>query len=204
MIRAALVCALLCTVGTIAPAVAGDRPIQELKDVKIVHYVGLAEDDKSRCATDMGAWNTAIDFVANQSTKLKLIREVDYLKQVDQLYNEVIKARESFWSNTADEPAKKEASEAEQRWRKFLDAPWMFFTIRTMEIINGCIGTVDVRVSAKLEPSKIIATDKFVQYPDMIIWRDSWLLIGPDATFAIRRSEELLKSFVNDCARSQE
>jgi len=46
-----------------------------LKGVTAVSYKALNETKTKHCDIDMKAWNTSIDFVANQSTKLKFWRE---------------------------------------------------------------------------------------------------------------------------------
>jgi hypothetical protein len=53
-----------------------------LKGLPIIAYY---EDFnfKGRCVVDTKAWDTAIDLVANQSTKLKLMRFADYEKRPD-------------------------------------------------------------------------------------------------------------------------
>jgi hypothetical protein len=81
-------CALLCTVGTIVPAKSDDdgpwgRPSRYFKGVKMMSYDGAVQT-KGRCAIDWKAWNTAIDVVANQSVKLKLIRGDDLWEQTKQ------------------------------------------------------------------------------------------------------------------------
>jgi hypothetical protein len=174
MIRA-LACALLCTVGTIAPATAFDLLYPNLKGVTLATYEGVAKPDKGRCAIDMNAWNTAIDFVANQSTKLQLL------------------PRRAIW----------QYSDA----RKFATAPWLYFSILTMDTTTGCAGTVGAKATVMLESStKILATGNIAYLANMTIWEDQQLLSGPHATFssfAIQTSEQIMKSFVNAWARSQ-
>jgi hypothetical protein len=188
--------ALLCTVGMIVPASAGDRSSPFLKGVKIVAYkLSVEPPNKGRCAIDLKAWNAAIDPVANQSTKLKLIRDADHLEQEKQLSDELRKT------------SKKEHDEAEERWKKFLLAPTLSFSVLTTDLGVGCAGTLSVEVIVGLEPSKIIATDTPVQIPLMTIWSDHQLLSAPYETFssfAIRTSEQTLKIFINDWTKSQE
>jgi hypothetical protein len=210
MIRALV---LLCTVGTIVPAMA-DGPIRELKGVTIVRYQLIFDQPNTGvCAIDWNAWNTAIDFVANQSTNLKLIREVDHNEQLKQFSDELRAANENFWriAILADEAAKKKASEAvqeaEQRWTKFVHAPSLYISILTRDVGNGCVGMLSAEASVAMETTKIIATDRSVGTPYLTIWKDPQLLSGPYATFssfAIRTSEQIMKSFVNDWAKSQE
>jgi hypothetical protein len=88
----------------VVPATAGE-PTPDLKGVKTVSYHGVAHQNESRCAIDLKAWNTAIDFVANQSTKLRLIRYADHLEQVKQLRDEANKAIEKSANDPLDQTA---------------------------------------------------------------------------------------------------
>jgi hypothetical protein len=182
MIRAALVGLLLCTVGTIEPVTAGDSPSLYLKDVKMVMYQLTAQPpNKGRCAIDIKSWNTAIDFVANQSTKLKLIPS-------------------TIW------PSVSEISDPKFDMRKFLAAPLLTFSIMTLDTNTGCAGTLSAEVGVLLEPTKIIATDKSVDLPAMTIWSEEKTLSGPYGQFpsyVVQKSEQMMKSFVNDWATAQ-
>lgn len=202
------VCVLLCTVGAIVPAKSIDSPSQNLKDIKIVSYQGVAEPDKGRCAIDMNSWNTAIDFVANSINGLKLIRWHDHLEQQKLLLDEVKKAGKNLASDPTDDKAQKELNEARERWRKFFYAPKLLFSIQTMDITIGCAGAVSAEVSVQLgELVKIIVTDLPAYQPHMTIWEAGSMLQGPYTTFSsdvIGASEQVLKSFVNDWTKSQE
>src|SRR6516165_7611647 len=78
-----LVLALLA----ITPAQAKDG--YYLKGVTTVTYLGIVETKTAHCDIDMKAWNTSIDFVANQSLKLKLLREYDHQAQVKARYDRI-------------------------------------------------------------------------------------------------------------------
>jgi hypothetical protein len=190
------------------PASAGDRSSPFLKGVKIVSYkLSVEPPNKGRCAIDLKAWNTAIDPVANQSTKLKLIRDADHLEQEKQLSDELRKTSENVERHLTDPTAEREHDEAEERWKKFLLAPTLSFSVLTTDLGVGCAGTLSVEVIVGLEPSKIIATDAPVQIPLMIIWSDHQLLSAPYETFssfAIQTSEQTLKRFADDWTKSQE
>ena len=200
-----VIAALLFTVGTIVPATAADRSSPFLKGVKTVSYkLSVEPPNKGRCAIDLKAWNTAIDPIAKQSTKLRLLRDADHLEQEKQLSDELRKTSENV---ERDATAKKEHDEAEKRWKKFLLAPTLSFSVLTNDLGIGCAGTLSVEVIVGLEPSKIVATDTPVPIPLMTIWSDHQLLSAPYETFssfAIQTSEQTLKSFVNDWAKSQE
>ena len=203
-----VIAAVLCTVGTIVPATAADRSSPFLKGVKTVSYkLSVEPPNKGRCAIDLKAWNTAIEPVANQSTKLKLIRDADHLEQEKQLSDELRKTSENVERHLTDETAKKEHDEAEERWKKFLLAPTLSFSVLTTDLGIGCAGTLSVEVIVGLEPSKIIATDTPVHIPLMTIWSDHQLLSAPYETFssfAVQTSEQTLKRFVDDWTKSQE
>jgi hypothetical protein len=207
----AVIPALLCMVGTIVPATASDRSSPFLKGVKIVSYkLSVEPPNKGRCAIDLNAWNTAIDPVANQSTKLKLIRDADHLEQEKQLSDELRRTSENVERHLTDataETAKKEHDEAEEKWKKLLLTPALSFSVLTTDLGIGCAGTLNLEVIAGLEPSKIVATDTPVPIPLMTIWSDHQLLSAPYETFSsftIQTSEQTLKSFINDWAKSQE
>jgi hypothetical protein len=205
-----VIAAVLCTVGMILPATAGDRSSPFLKGVKIVSYkLSIESPNKGRCAIGSNAWNTAIDPVANQSTKLKLIRDADHLEQEKQLSDEVRKTSENVERHLTDataNTAKKEHDEAEERLKKFLLAPTLSFSTLTTDLGIGCAGTLSVEVVVGLEPSKIIATDTPVPIPLMTIWSNHQLLSAPYETFssfAIQTSGQTMKSFIDDWAKSQ-
>jgi hypothetical protein len=217
MIRA-LVCALLCTVGTIVPAKSDDDGLSDrpwlspyFKDVQMMTYEGAIQS-KGRCAVDWKAWNTAIDFVANQSIKLKLIREDDHHEQEKQLIEERNKAtdklvRQPNNNAAAQKELQKAFDEAQGKLNKYGWVPRMHFAIQTMDLVNSCVGTVSGTVDVVVETSKIKATDKTILTPSVEIWSNSRLLAGPSdtfASFAIQASEQIMKKLVNDWAKSQE
>jgi hypothetical protein len=91
--------------------------------------------------------------------------------------------------------------------RAFLYAPSLFFSILTMDVGIGCVGTLTAEVSLGLEPSKTIATKPSVDHPYMTVWGNHQLITTPYhdfPSFVIRTSEEMMKGFLNDWAKSQE
>lgn len=72
--------ALLCIADVTSPAKSADRPSMYLKDVLLIPY-SIYHDQSLNigpCAIDWEALNVSIDFVANQSIPLKLMRPSDY------------------------------------------------------------------------------------------------------------------------------
>lgn len=175
MLRSSVMCVLLLLP---RPVSAGDRPNPFLKDVKIVSYqVSVQQPNTGPCATDLNAWNTTIDSVANQSTKLKLIREQDHLKQARQLSEEANKAVENVVPNTADNTTQAPQTERD-KVRRVLYAPSLLFSIVTTDVAVGCAGTVSAELSVGLEPSKIIATETSVDHPYMTVWSSHQIIKG--------------------------
>jgi hypothetical protein len=70
MVRRWLYIALLLIANS---SVAGAEPNNNLDMIKIISYSSIFEGDgqKGKCRIDLQAWDTALQFVANQSTRLK-------------------------------------------------------------------------------------------------------------------------------------
>ena len=77
----------------------------------------LEPPNRGPCAIDLEAWDTAIEFVANQSIKLKLIKEREHREQAKQLSDKVAEAGHHF-SDTAADTAQKALDEADENLRK--------------------------------------------------------------------------------------
>lgn len=211
-------CALLCMAGAVSPVKSADRPSLYLQNVSLVAY-DLFSGDRNPCAIDREALNTAIDFVANQSTKLKLIRQTDHWERGKELFEKVGEAGRKFTadvlsdkttpSDTAAGAAKKALDRAVEISRKYSAAPTLrLFAALDILVHNGsCIGTVSTTVTASLKPSKMIVTGKFIPHPYENLWEESSLVVGPPSEFSrfvIETSERTMKKFVNDWALSQE
>jgi hypothetical protein len=205
-------CALLYMAGAVSPVKSEDWPSQYLKNVSLVAYrLVLESPNKAPCAIDWEAWNTAIDFVANQSTKLKLIRETDHWERGKQLSDKASDVGRKMVapdvSGKAADTLAKAFNEATENLSKYLSAPTLSFDTTTLEQSGVCIGTISAEVRAALKPSSMISTETFVAHPYMEIWSESKLLSGPPSSFSrfvIQSSEQMMKKFVNDWALSQE
>jgi hypothetical protein len=202
----------LCIFLCVTAANSGSRPTPSLKDVSVVEY-HLAGPVKGRCAIDLEAWNTAIDFVANQSTKLKLIRKTDHEQRSQELLKKALEANEKYFtlalrSDAEMAAAKKAREEANEIHDRYFAAPSLLLVADTFEHSGGlCVGDVSATVRAMLKQSEMIATGQVIPHPFEEIWSTSTLLAGPPTQFSrfvIETSEQMMKSFVNDWARSQE
>jgi hypothetical protein len=113
-----------------------------------------------------------------------LIRYAEHLEQVKQLHDETNRAIDKSTQDTLDQAAKKEQDEKEERLTKLLWIPALIFSFQTLDIGIGCTGTIDAKVSVRLEPFKIMATGQIVSSPYITIWNADWLLIAvPDVCF---------------------
>ena len=72
-----------------------------LKNVSLVVYEVFPAADKRLCTIDLEAWRTAIDFVANQSTKLKLMREREHYERTKELVNKANEAGRKYITRSA-------------------------------------------------------------------------------------------------------
>jgi hypothetical protein len=212
---ASCVCALLCAT---APVKSKDRPSLSLKNVSLVVYEVFPAADKGLCTIDREAWRTAIDFVANQSTKLKLMREREreHHERAEELVNKASEAgRKHVKYFTTRSASDAEMAAAKRAWddaievsKKYSAAPKMLVFAEILEVKNGgCVGEVSLRVSAMLKPSEMIATGNLVYFPSEEIWSSGTLLIAPASSFSkfvIEISENMLKELVNDWTLSQE
>ena len=201
-ILALCLCALLCAA---TPVKSQNRPTPFLKNVSLVVYSVVASD-KGRCAIDQKAWNTAIDLVANRSTKPKLITEKEHNERGQELVNKANEAGRRFDAThtDADKKAWDEAIEASSRYSA---APTLLLVLDAFELKSGgCVGDISASVTAMLKQSEMISTGQVISHPHEVIWRSGTLLVTPSNLFSrevIESSENMLKSFVKDWALSQ-
>jgi hypothetical protein len=194
----------VCAVLGISAARSGDEPKSSLKNVSLVSYV-LLSGAKDRCAINVQAWNTAIDFVANQSSKLKLIRQNEHDERSKELMDEARRASRKFMATNTD-AEEKVSDEALEKFRKYNAAPTLLLVVEGLEHNGSCFGHLSAAVSAMLKPSEMMATRKLIIHPHEEIWSTSKLLAASPNTFfrfVIETSEEMVKSFVNDWALTQ-
>jgi hypothetical protein len=140
------------------------------------------------CTIDLEAWRTAIDFVANQSTKLKLMREREHYERAEELVNKASEAGRKyvkyFTTRSASDAemaaAKRAWDDAREVSSKYSAAPKILVFAEILEVKNGgCVGDVSVSVSAMLKPSAMVSTGNVIYYPSEEIWMSGTLLIAP-------------------------
>jgi hypothetical protein len=197
-VLSAVIAVLLCT-------------LVATEGVKMMSFHNYIEREGS-CAIDWKAWDTAIDFVANRSTKLKLKWEHDHNQQGKQLADEMDKVTDKIVQHIvrgtrAENELFKQRDEGRDRYDNYVRVPRLSFYIMTMDLVRGCAGTVRAKVAVVLRSAEIMGTDKTIYFPTVEIWSDGSVLSGPFDTFSsftIQTSEQALKNLVNDWAKAHE
>jgi hypothetical protein len=190
-------------------AAAAAEPTPYLKGVAMIKYNRLIVPTEP-CVVDWKAWDTAIEFVANQSAKLRLMSEHDHYQYTQELYDVRDKRLAKMRSD------KNVGAWTDQDWQRYNDeiaslkdkvwVPSLSFHAHTIDLKNGCAAVIIAEVNAPLERSTIIGTGEVVPYPEHEVWSTSWTLKGPYQTFsksAIEISEQIMKELANDWAKSQ-
>jgi hypothetical protein len=164
----------------------------------------LADDND--CQIDWKAWHTAIDFVANQSNKLKFVKFEEHRRMSkeleakrDELFKEYVKE-----SDRAKGPEFQKPKEAyEKAWHEahiFNFMPRLNFIITVAKIENTCVADVKADVSAATEDTKFIATGVKPVSSSMEMWSSGSFLKAPKggiSEFVISTSETIMKEFID-------
>ncbi len=201
-LSASITAAFLCTVGV--PAQADD--LYALKDVTTVAYYLLwdrvipqIEKDKpdDRCIVNYETWRTNTEFVMNQSTKLKFIRQRDKMHEAELLY-------EALKNYKFSDPARDQASRKADAYN-FM--PTMSVLITTAVIEGGCFAEVEAKVTMMLKAAQTWTSDYVVLHPTVDIWSSNTWWKGPQDIFnqsVLSVSDNLIKKFVNAVTAAQQ
>ncbi len=182
---------------------AGDGPSEYLDQVSIISYFTIIEknNDAGKCRIDWDAWDTALQFVANQSARLKIITQKDHTDTSEAKRRAL--PRPDFGKDGKPTSAHEAAT---REWTKYLYMPFLLLDVTPIEMGNGCVGTLRASLTAAIEPSRIIATGAFASRPEVEIWSQSFWFKSPYSDFtglAIRMGEQAVKGLVNDWTKSQ-
>jgi hypothetical protein len=188
-----------------AQIISGSGPNQYLKGITAITYTDYFEDQMTgpRCAIQRENWKIAVDFVANQSTTLKLINEKEYRTRHDELLRVKDKLLKTS-SATRLDPGKFNA--AQKEFLDYANIPRLIISVRPIELQNGCVGTLEGKLEADVAPTHILATGAEVEHPTVVIWSYDYALKGPHQSFSgfmIRSGEQLIKTFVNAWTEAQ-
>jgi hypothetical protein len=185
-----------------------------LKGITIINYDVYVEEtlDGDQCKTDVNSLETALQFVANQSTKLKIVTESEHHRRAKEL-NEITsriqeKVFENGWSPAAMNDAKYLA--AKKAASEYGMMPSLSIVIAPMQLPGGCTGSVAARLYASLDRAtnsmEIVLTHRYA-FNMIEIWSRSYMFKGSQQIFAKQVTgiaEDLMKAFVNDWTASQD
>jgi hypothetical protein len=153
---------------------------QYLKGVTAMLYTSIIEPDRLRCKIDWMAWNTSINFVKNQTTKLKFFRSGGL--NTPDLIGDPEALRKWYEGRQKDE---------------LLSIPKLWFGIYPIDAASTCAALIDVSVWA---------SSRWVPRTTERIWWKVKSIRTPYQEFsevAIKASEEMFQEFMNDWAASQ-
>jgi len=178
---------------------ASDAPKGYLKGINIISYdLGVEKTaGGDQCNIDKQSLETSVEFVANQSTKLKIVPPDQKMKRTNELTGEA----------TSRSITDKEA--ANKAFRDYNFMPSFFIGIQPVQAAQfACAGTVNAElwVHIDVENARIIPTQALMSYPGAVIWTTTAGFWAPPQTFsnqAINVAEQDIKQLVNDWAAAQ-
>jgi hypothetical protein len=187
----------LCGLLIFAPQSANAAGAKDtLKGIKTISYTTAVEKTVggNGCKIDKDDLNTSLEFVANQSTNLKISQ---YSRRVDEL---ISKAEVSSLSDAERAAARMAVAEA-------MLMPTLLIDISPLQTQFACVGAISATLSANVKGSaQIHGSDAVVPNPRVEIWWTSFVFVAPQQTFskqAIDITEQIMKQLVNDWAASQ-
>jgi hypothetical protein len=175
---------------------AGDGPKRALQEIKAITYFEMVEPGifGDGCKIDWDNLKTSLEFVANQSTNLKISQ---YSRRVDELISKA-----EVWSLFDAERAAARMAVAEA-----MLMPTLLIDISPLQTQFACVGAISATLSANVKGSaQIHGSDAVVPNPRVEIWWTSFVFVAPQQTFskqAIDITEQIMKQLVNDWAASQ-
>ena len=190
------------------------EPSRFLKGVTIIGYWIAVEKTVfgEGCKIDQSSLATALQFVANQSTRLKVIP----MKELDRRANELLDARDQIFKELSQSGKVEDMTRAmgsdryvakDKAIKELLFPPRLSFDIVPLEVSDGCVGRVEVEVSAYFDNTKMRHTGTTMYEPHIPIWAEIHFVVGPQRTFTdqvTKVAEELMKALVNDWTASQD
>ncbi len=184
---------LILVVLSLRSEAAIDGPNNLLKGLIIVSFDDNIETAKGnvQCKLDYNRLKAAVQFVANQSVKLKFVAFSDRIKQSGELFDKARALRSDAAQKTAEQ---------------YNFMPTLFITGTILELPGGCAATLKGDVKAYANSSTMIPTGSAMDHPIVSIWSNEYWLTGPPGNFSERlidMSEQIMKEFVNDWTASQ-
>jgi hypothetical protein len=176
---------------------ASDAPNGYLKGIKVISYdLGVEKTvGGNQCSIDQDNLNTSIEFVANQSTKLKIVPPDQKMKRTNELMGEALSGSDKEAANKA--------------FRDYNFMPSFYIGIQPLQATQFiCAGTVNAElwVHVDVEDGHVIPTQAVMSYPATVIRSTTVGFVYPQQTFSnqvINITEQIMKQLVNDWAAAQ-
>jgi len=199
-------------------ALAADKPSPLLKGIKIISYQTIVEKTVggNGCKIDEDNLNTSLQFIANQSTTLKVISQRERAERDSELWQRSKKLSSEASARLAglgldeqisqiqkDEPMRKEVGKAVD---ENLFMPRLYIGFLPLQTTSECAATIEASLTATVAPTRVRATQTDVYYETIEIWSETYGIVSPQATFsnqATNSAEQMIKKLVNDWTVSQ-
>jgi hypothetical protein len=184
-----------------------------LKGIEVVKFMIVVEETVggNGCKIDQEAMNTSLQFVANQSTKLKILTWKEYVKREDDLRTAAqskAPSTDGFFKDVNKYQAElKEYQAALDKGKKYTQAPLLIISIMPLQVGNGCGGHINAELSASIGPTQLTPTKREVYNESIKLWSEGYSFVSPQPTFseyAINIAGQMMKQLVNDWTASQE
>ena len=192
--------AAACITGT----VRADGPNALLKDIEAIDYlIAIGPDNeitKTMCRLDWDNLQTSFRFVANRSSRLKVIPWSEHGEKAKALREEANALYKESYAKEAEYQA------AQQRADRYVYMPTLFLTGDIHTIPGGCAVTVDAELKADTYGTKLRVNDAFTGRATVKLWSTGYWLPATASEFSSRVSaicERILKELVNDWTASQ-
>ena len=189
------------------------KPSRLLKGITIIGYwVGVEETSfGENCRVNQNSLGTALRFVANQSTRLKVVPSEELNRRIEELTATRDKIFEELspsgqWEDRARAMGSDRWVATEKAMKELVWPPHLSLDIEPFEVSGECVGTVKAEVSARFSETKMDHTGTTMYHPAIPIWSKSYVVVGPERTFTdqvTKVAEELMKALVNDWTNSQ-
>jgi hypothetical protein len=175
---------------------AADGTTAYLKGIRTISYeLGIEKTaGGDGCKIDRESLETSVEFVANQSTRLKIVPPDQKTKRVNELMG---------YHPGEDKEA------AMKAFNDYNFMPFFYIAILPIQTTQfTCAGTINAElwVHLDVENAHVIPTQALMSYPAAVIRQSTVAFWGPPQTFsnqAINAVEQIMKQLVNDWSASQ-
>lgn len=195
------------------------RSSLHLKGITAIKYNALSEKTAGgdRCVIPRESLAIALEFVANQSTKLKLIPSIKHDSRsqelndtMDRIWKELTVSGK--WQDMAAAMENPKYIAAKKAASDYAWMPHLRFYIYPIETNSGCGATVEATLHAFIDDKSrenllILPTRRHLFPWTIELWSDPTTFICSKqefSSYATQVVEEMLKEFVNDWTTSQE